>query len=108
MANHAWISVEHKLPTLIHSVVVWVIGEHASHLGDQYLAIGIYRPDQNDWRVNDGLHDKTVVVSHWLDPEWYPNLADKPTTRVQEKRRPCILLDKGTDNEDERVDGQDG
>jgi hypothetical protein len=60
-----WIPVGERLPTHIHSVLMWVVNDHQVE-GEPYREIGIYNATRAKWQMNFGDDDIDVEVTHWM------------------------------------------
>lgn len=63
-ADDGWIDVRKRLPTNIHSVLIYVVGGPGHH-GEDFTDIGIYNDTDRRWQMNLGDDDVVVQVSHW-------------------------------------------
>jgi len=60
-----WTPVDESLPTHIYTVVLWIVGGYL-HCGEDYMDVGSYFADDNEWRVGSVDGDHMVKVSHWM------------------------------------------
>jgi hypothetical protein len=61
-----WIPVEERLPTHIHSVLMYVVSDGGALQDSPYVEIGIYNDTRGKWQMNYGDDDIDVEVTHWM------------------------------------------